>query len=172
MDGQPVVLRRGHETDGRQQALDLFARHGNAEQMVYARLAQEHRAGLLRLRPKIDRRLAQLAARQGTDQVDRARQCIGHAEHVDAPLEAIARFTREAESAPSAPNARRLEVRGFEHDVTGAARNFGLGAAHDAGHDRGPLGVADDGHLSRQPSAHSVQGYDLFVGSSPAHDHS
>src|SRR5437773_4834016 len=163
LDDQPVVLRRRHETDGRQQALDLFARHGNAEQMVYARLAQEHRPGLLRLRPKIDRRLAHLAARQGTDQVDRARQCIGHAEHVDAPLEAIARFTRNAEGATGAANARRLEIGGFEDDVRGILRDLGFGTPHDAGNDLWPFGVANGRHLRRELARDSVQRDDRFA---------
>src|SRR6266516_209564 len=115
LDGHPVVLRRGDETDRRQEALDFLPRNRDAEQVAYARLAQEHRVRLLGLWPEIDWRSAQLAPRHGADQVDRARQCVGHSEDVDTALEPIARFTRNTEGPTRAPNARRLEIGGFEN---------------------------------------------------------
>src|SRR6266404_383070 len=170
LDRHAVVLGRGDEAHGGQEPLDFLPRYRHAEEVTDARFAQKDGARLLRLGPEVDGRLTHFAPGDRADQVDGASQRVGHGEHIEPSLETIARLARQAEGAPSAPNASRLEVGGFEHNVRGAVGNFGLGTAHDAGHDRGPLGVADDGHLSRQPSAHSVQGDDLFPWLGSAHD--
>src|SRR5882757_7508570 len=145
---EAVVFRRGNEAYRREQPFDFLATDLDAEHVADARWAQEDGARLLRLGPQIEWRLAHFAARDGANQVDGARERIGHAEHVDAALEAIARFAREPEGAARAPDARRLEVGSLEHDVRRALGDLGFGASHDARHDRGAFGVADDGHLS------------------------
>src|SRR6267142_4494006 len=165
-----LPTRRDDESDPRKQALDLRTWDRDSQQVGYTRLAQEHRSRLLRLRPEVYGRLAHLTAGDRADEVDSAPEGFRHAQHVDATFEAITRFARQAEGAAGAANAGRLEVGGLEHDVGRVLRDLGLGTAHNAGHDRGPLGVADDGHLSRQPSAHSVQGDDLFPWFGSAHD--
>src|SRR5882724_3783115 len=170
LNRHPLPTRRDDESDPRKQALDLRTGDRDSQQVGYTRLAQEHRSRLLRLRPEVYGRLAHLTAGDRADEVDGAPEGLRHAQHVDATFEAITRFARQAEGAAGASNASRLEVGGLEHDVGRVLRDLGLGAAHDAGHDRGPLGVADDGHLSRQPSAHSVQGDDLFPWFGSAHD--
>ena len=168
---QPVVLRRDDEPDRREVAFDFFPRHRDAEEVRDARIAHKDAARLLRFRPNVDRRLAHCSTGDRANQIDRAVQRVRHGEHVDAPLEAVARFARDTERATRTANSRRLEVRAFEHDVRRALRHLRLGAAHDARDDRRALGVADRGHLSREFSRDAIERDDLLTCLRATHDH-
>src|SRR6266576_1255836 len=167
---QPVVLGRGHEAHRREEPLGLLARHVHPEELADARVAQEDRAWLLRLRPEIERRLTDCAARDRDDEIDGPRHRVRNTEHVDAAREAIARLAGDDERAARAPNAGRLEVGRLEDDVGRARGDLRFGAPHHTGHDLGPLGVADRRHLGRELVRHLVQRDDRLARLGAPHD--
>ena len=162
LDREPLLLGRHEEPDRREVPLDVGARDRHAEQPGDALGAEEHRALLDRLGPEVERRLAQLAARHRDDELDRAPQRVRHGQHVDAPLEAVARLARQLERPSGTADARRLEVGALDHQVGRGRAHLGLRAPHDPRHDRRPLGVADRRHLRRQGARDAVEGHDLL----------
>ena len=168
---ETLILGRRDETDRREDTLDVAARDLDAEQVADACRPQEHAPGLLGLRPQVERCLSQLPARHRDDEVDRAAHRIGHTEEIDPTFEPVAGLAGEAERAARAPDAGRLEVGALEHQIGSLLAHLGLGAAHHARDDRGPLGVADRGHLRRQLPGDSVERGDRLVGlGAPDHD--
>ena len=162
LDREPLLLGRHEEPDRREVPLDVGARDRHAEQPGDALGAEEHRALLERLGPEVERRLAQLTARHRDDELDRAPQRVRHGQHVDAPLEAVARLARQLERPSGTADARRLEVGALDHQVGRGRAHLGLRAPHDPRHDRRPLGVADRRHLRRQGARDAVEGHDLL----------
>src|SRR5438445_749114 len=75
---------------------------------------EEARRRLDGLWPQVGRRPAQLPPRHRPDQLDRPASGVGHAEQVDAALEAIAPLARQLQCAPCAADARGLEVGALE----------------------------------------------------------
>ena len=130
------------------------------------------------MRGRADRR-GVLVAGVGSDprachlhqQFHRPLRVARHGVGVDAALETRARLATELQPLGAAGNAHRLEVGGFEQDLSGGFGDLGGGPAHDPGDGlRCALGVGDDEVFGRELALDAVKrGHALAVGRE-AHD--
>ena len=120
-----------------------------AQALNQAEIEIERLVGLGRLAG--DRDLARLAAakfeHQLCGQLEPRHDEIG----IDAALESVARVGVDAELAPGARRALRIEIGGLDEDVGGRLGDAGLLAAHDAAKPEHARVVGDHAHARRPP---------------------
>jgi hypothetical protein len=159
-----VGLRAGLEAELAEQGDLLRVGNLDAKQGLGLGISQDDGLRLLGLGLNVHHAFGQLAARSFEDQLRRALAGPIADIHVRAALEAVARFTAQAELLAGAPDVRRMEIGALDQHIHGLVVDLRVRAAHHAGEGDAFLLISNEEHLIRQRTLLIVERLEFLAG--------